>query len=99
MSLLDIIEGDGCCERIGKPINFVECKDKESLYELDEDADEYYTIPVQVNHRNAMRYSQRDLSSYTDPKTGAMWQSHLRVVKAWHIYHRLRLYFMRSWWD
>lgn len=99
LRLLDIIEEDGCCERIGKPLNFIECKDKEGLYELEDDPESYYTIPVYVNHRNAMRYSTRDMSCYTESKTGAMWQSHLRVEKAWHIYHRLRLYFMRSWWD
>lgn len=99
LRLLDIIEEDGCSERIGKPLNFVECKDKEGLYELEDAPESYYTIPVYVNHRNAMRYSTRDMSCYTESKTGAMWQSHLRVEKAWHIYHRLRLYFMRSWWD
>lgn len=99
LSLLDIIEEDGCCERIGKPLNFVECKDKEDLYELEDDPNSYYVVSVCVNHRNALRYSKRNLASYADPKTGAMWQSHLRVEKAWHIYHRLRLYFMRSWWD
>lgn len=73
LCLLDIIEEDGCCERIGKPLNFVECKDKEGLYELEDDPESYYTIPVYVNHRNAVRYSQRDMSCYTESKTGAMW--------------------------
>lgn len=99
LRLLDIIEEDGCCERVGKPFNFVKSKDKEDLYELEDDPESYYTIPVYVNYKNGMRFCKIELSRYTDSKDGALWQSHLRVEKAWHIYHTLRLYFMRSWWD
>lgn len=99
LRLLDIIEEGGCSERIGKPIEFVKCNDDKDLYELKDDPDSYYTIQVYVNHKNALRFYERELSSYTDSKSGALWQSHLRVEKAWHIYHTLRLYFMRTWWD
>lgn len=99
LRLLDIIKEDGCCERVGKPFNFVESKDKDGLYELEDDPESYYTILVYVNYKNALRFSSMELSRYTDSKSGALWQSQLRVEKAWHIYHRLRLYFMRSWWD
>ena len=99
LRLLDIIEEDGCCERVGRPFKFVKSNNKEDLYELEDDPESYYTIPVYVNYKNAMRFCKIELSRYTDSKDGAMWQSHLRVEKAWHIYHTLRLYFMRSWWD
>lgn len=99
LRLLDIIKENGCCERIGKPLNFVKCKNKTDLYEIEDDPDSYYTIPVYVNYRNARRFCTIELSRYTDSKDGALWQSNLRVEKAWHIYHTLRLYFMRSWWD
>ena len=99
LKLLDIIKEDGCYERVGKPYNFVKSSDKEDLCELEDDPESYYTIPVYVNYKNAMRFCKIELSRYTDSKDGALWQSHLRVEKAWHIYHTLRLYFMRSWWD
>lgn len=99
LKLLDIIEEDGCCERVGKPFNFIKSKNNEELYEIEDDPDSYYTIPVYVNYKNAIRFCTIELSRYTDSKSGALWQSHLRVEKAWHIYHTLRLYFMRSWWN
>ena len=49
LNLLDIIEEDGCCERVGKPFNYVKSKNKEDLYELEDDPESYYTIPVYVN--------------------------------------------------
>lgn len=50
LRLLDIIEENGCCERIGKPFNIVKCKNKEDLYEIEDDPESYYTIPVYVNY-------------------------------------------------
>lgn len=99
LKLLDIIEEDGCSEYIGKPLKFVESKDKEGLYHIENDPESYYTIPVYVNYKNASRFCKMEMSRYADNKSGALWQSHLRVEKAWYIYHKLRLYFMRSWWD
>ncbi len=99
LRLLDIIEEDGCSEYVGKEFEFVRRKDNEKLFEIVEDPDSYYTIPVYVNYKNAFRFSNMDPSNYTYPKKGALWLSQLRVEKAWHIYHKLRLYFMRSWWD
>ncbi len=99
LRLLDIIEEDRCSKRVGKPFNFVKRKDKDGLYELEEDPESYYTIPVYVNCKNALRFCRRDLSEYKDSNDAPLWQSHLRVEKAWHTYHKLRLYFMRTWWD
>ncbi len=99
LRLLDIIEEDGCSKYVGKDLEFVKSKDDDDLYEIVDDPDSYYTIPVYVNYKNSLRFCKMDISEYTDPKSGALWQSHLRVEKAWHLYHKLRLYFMRTWWD
>ncbi len=99
LRLLDIIEEDGCSEYVGKDREFVKSKDNDELYEIVDDPDSYYTIPVYVNYNNALRFCKMEISKYADPKRGALWKSQLRVEKAWHIYHKLRLYFMRTWWD
>ena len=67
--LLDIIEEDGCSERVGKPFNLVKSESKENLYEIEDDPESYYTIPVYVNYKNAMRFSKIELSRYTDRKS------------------------------
>ncbi len=99
LRLLDIIEEDGCSEYVGKALEFVRRRDNENLYEIVQAADSYYKIPVYVNYKNALRFCNRNLSLFQDSKDGALWQSHLRVEKAWHLYHKLRLYFLRTWWD
>lgn len=93
LRLLDIIEEDCCAEYHGIEMEF-------NYYgTIWMDNKGYYTMPLYVNIRNARRFSGMDPCYYTAPKTGDLYKSHLRVEKAWHIYHRLRLYFMRSWWD
>ncbi len=84
---------------MGEEFEFVRRNDNAKFYDIVTDPDSYYTIPVYVNYKNALRFSNMDPSNYSDPKSGALWQSHLRIEKAWYIYHKLRLYFMRTWWD
>lgn len=48
-----------------------------------------------VNTRNSNRFGFSDRNLVTHPviKNG------LRQEKAWHLYHKLRLYHLREWWD
>lgn len=93
LRLLDIIEENGCAEYHGKEMAF---NDDDTVW-LDPEG--YYTLPVYVNARNAKRFINHEPSYYADPKIGALHKDRLRCEKAWHLYHKLRLYFMRSWWD
>lgn len=93
LRLLDIIEEDGCSEYHGEDLRFNE----DNTIWLDQNA--YYTIPVYVNYHNANRFFKQEQYNYEDSKRGALHRDHLRIEKAWHIYHRLRMYYLRSWWD
>lgn len=93
LRLLDIIEEGGCAEYHGEKMRFNE----DNTLWLDPKG--YYTMPMYVNTCNAKRFSEIKSNYYTDTKNGELYKSHLRAEKAWHIYHLLRLYFMRSWWD
>lgn len=53
-----------------------------------------------VNIKNASRFNPKWISShFYGPDTGALMKDHLRVEKAWHLYHKLRQYKLRTWWD
>lgn len=95
LRLLDIISENGCSDYSGKGL--VPIKGKEGMYEMDPES--FWTIPVYVNTRNSGRFQSINPALYADPKSGPMHKDSLRVEKAWHIYHRLRVQYMRSWWD
>lgn len=98
LRILNIIEEDGCSKRIGKPIEFKPCNDNETLYELVSDPNEYWTIPVYINTKNAKRFNKINIEKYNDPKCGNLWKDHLRLQKAWHLYHIIKEYNLRKWW-
>ena len=95
LKLLDIIEENGEAELLcDKPFRF---KD-DGYLELDPDAK--WKMDRYVNTKNAKRFNPRwDSSKFDDPKTGALMKGHLRVEKAWYLYHKLREYKLRNWWD
>lgn len=97
LKLLDILEENGCSKRIGKPFEFKKLDN--SFYELVNDPDVTYTIPVYVNTRNSQRFWDFEKSKFEDPNMGNLFKDDLRLKKAWYLYHKMRLYFMRSWWD
>lgn len=95
LKLLDIIEENGestICK--GGDITFNDDKT------LTLDPDTTWELKRYVNTRNAKRfYPSCDMKMYVDPKSGAMYRDHLRIEIAWHIYHKLRQYKLRNWWD
>ncbi|MGM9533559.1 hypothetical protein [Intestinibacter sp.] len=52
-------------------------------------------MPVYVNIRNYRRFFPKDIPNIDKPivKCG------VREEKAWHLYCKIREYFMRTWWD
>lgn len=50
-----------------------------------------WTINKYVNTKNLSRYMD-------DGNINAVIKWNLRQRKAWHLYHKLRLYYMQSWW-
>lgn len=95
LRLLDIIEENGCAEYSGKGV--VSIKDKDGLYEMDPES--FWTLSIYVNTRNSIRFQTIDTTLYEDARRGPMYKDSLRVEKAWHIYHWLRVQYMRTWWD
>ncbi len=95
LKLLDIIEENGEAKMIGdEPFETDEqgfCKPNPNVrWELDR----------YVNIRNATRFNSKwDLSFFNNVKDVDLIKDHLRVGKAWHLYHKLRQYKSRSWWD
>ena len=51
-------------------------------------------MPVYVNTKNYKRFFIRDME-INDPLTVCS----IREEKAWHLYCKIREYFMRTWWD
>lgn len=48
-----------------------------------------------VNRRNAKRFLNESIMNSDYPFRN----SYLKTEKVWNLYHKLRLYRMRSWWD
>ncbi|MGL4373515.1 MAG: hypothetical protein ACRCS6_07010 [Turicibacter sp.] len=48
-----------------------------------------------VNRRNAKRFLNESMINSDYPFRNGT----LKTEKAWHLYHKLRLYRMRNWWD
>lgn len=93
LRLLDIIEENGEAELLcDEPFKF---KDNGYL-ELNPDAK--WEMERYVNTKNASRFNPKWTSEhFEDPDTGALMKDHLRVEKAWHLYHKLRQYKLRTW--
>lgn len=95
LRLLDIIDEDGeavlLCD---EPFIF-----KDNGYtELNPDGK--WKMERYVNITNATRFNPKWTSAhFDDPKTEALMKDHLRVEKAWQLYHKLRQYKLRTWWD
>ena len=51
-------------------------------------------MPVYVNTKNYKRFFIKDME-INDPLTVCS----IREEKAWHLYCKIREYFMRTWWD
>ena len=51
-------------------------------------------MPVYVNTKNYKRFFIKDMET-NDPLTVCS----IREEKAWHLYCKIREYFMRTWWD
>lgn len=51
-------------------------------------------MPVYVNTRNYKRFFSRDIKI-----NNPLFQCMIREEKAWHLYCKIREYFMRTWWD
>lgn len=97
LKLLDIIEDGGGVELVGKGFNIEPCGD--GLYRVVDDLDSKWILPVYVNMSNSKRFTLIEKEKFEDPKIEPLIKSHLREEKAWYLYHKLRTYKMRSWWD
>ncbi len=95
LRLLDLIEENGEAELLcDEPFKF---KDNGYL-ELNPDAK--WKMERYVNTKNASRFNPKWTSAhFDDPDTGALMKDLLRVEKAWHLYHKVRQYKFRTWWD
>lgn len=90
LKLLDIIREDGCAELIGDPFGNVRADRGNSKWVLN----------IYVNTRNARRFVPKwDLDMIDDSGIGPIIKDSLRVEKAWQLYHKLRVYYLRTWWD
>lgn len=77
--------------------HWTEGPDEHGLYEWKSDAK--YEATKYVNIRNAHRFSKMPMKYYTDSDIRGLHLDHLRVEKAWYLYHKLRTHHMREWWD
>lgn len=93
LKLLDIILENGCSELVGKGF-YIEGN------EIKSDPENKWVIPVYVNTKNAKRFiSDGAIEFLSNPRTRELTMDDLRIEKAWNLYHKLRVYNMRSWWD
>lgn len=97
LKLLDIIEDEGGAELVGKGFSIEPCGN--GFYRVVDDPDSKWVLPVYVNTSNSKRFTPIEKEKFEDPKIGPLMKSHLREEKAWYLYHKLRTYKMRSWWD
>lgn len=52
-----------------------------------------------VNHKNAYRFFNKNQLKYVYTGSDTRFvDNELREEKAWHLYHKLREYWMRHWW-
>lgn len=95
LKLLDIIEEDGASKIMPEGEEHLIVSDDS----IDFKPNTYWKLDVYVNTRNAHRFSKIKSSLYEDPQSGDLYKDDLRVAKAWHIYHKLLEYKMKTWWD
>lgn len=95
LRLLDLIEENGEAELLcDEPFKF-----KDNGY-LALNPDAKWKMERYVNTKNASRFNPKWTSAhFDDPDTGALMKDLLRVEKAWHLYHKVRQYKFRTWWD
>lgn len=60
--------------------------------------DECYILYEYVNLGNYKRFMNWVPQDSIDKKPN-LWRTELREEKAWHLYHKIREQYMRSWWD
>lgn len=60
--------------------------------------DEHYVLNAYVNLGNYKRFMNWVPQDSIDKKPN-FWRTELREEKAWHLYHKIREQYMRSWWD
>lgn len=97
LKLLSIaMEEDSIAEQVSGH-HWTEGPDEHGLYEWKSDAK--YETTKYVNIRNAYRFSKMPMECYTDSNIRGLNLDHLRVEKAWYLYHKLRTYCLRQWWD
>lgn len=97
LKLIDIIEEDGCSILHGGGLHFEPCGDGTS--KVVHDPESKWTMPIYVNTSNSERFCKIPKDKFKDSTIGPLMKDHLRIEKAWHLYHKLRVYHMRSWWD
>lgn len=97
LRLLDIMEEDGEADLI-EPNDGLFIENDDNLWKMN--LNSKWVLNRYVNTRNAHRFlPQLDPECFADSNDGDLFRDHLRVEKAWHLYHKLRLYSLRSWWD
>lgn len=97
LKLLSIaMEEDSIAEQVSGH-HWTEGPDERGLYEWKSDAK--YEATKYVNIRNAHRFSKMPKEYFTDSDIRGLNLDHLRVEKAWYLYHKLRTYCLRQWWD
>lgn len=97
LKLLDIIEDEGGAKLIGNGFSIEPCEN--GLYRVVDNPDSKWVLSAYVNTNNSERFTPIEKEKFEDPKVGPFMKSHLREEKAWYLYHKLRTYKMRSWWD
>lgn len=94
LKLLDIIEEGGGVKLIGKDFTVKENENKIVI-----DKCSKWLMPFYVNTRNSQRFTSIEKEKFEDPECGPLMKDCLREEKAWYLYHKLRVYKMRNWWD
>lgn len=97
LKLLSIaMEEDSISKKVSGD-HWMEKIEGKDLWEWKSDAK--YEATKYVNIRNALRFSKMPLEHYTDSDIKGLNLDHLRVEKAWYLYHKCREYFLKGWWD
>lgn len=95
LKLLNIIEEDGASKIMPEGEDHLIFNDDS----IDFNPNTYWKMDIYVNTRNAKRFCKFQSSLFEDPKSGDLYKDNLRVAKAWHVYHKLLEYKMKTWWD
>ena len=96
LKLLDIMN-DGGVELIGRGFRIEPSGN--GLHRVVNDPDSEWVLSVYVNTSNSKRFIPIEKEKFEDTQIGPLMKSQLREEKAWYLYHKLRTYKMRPWWD